>query len=123
MPTNFFQIVFLFVRMLLAGEAVKFIQFDIFRVDTGDDLLSGGLGLDAGALNPAPDSGRMYSFDQGNGLGPKPFETLLGSALDFLFRGLEVIKGRAVTLRKGHQAEAMEAIVTLLLAAMSLIGD
>jgi len=58
----------------------------------------GGFGLRTGAINPALNSGWMNAFDTSDSLRAKPFEPLLDGALDFLFRGLEVIKGSAVAV-------------------------
>jgi len=63
MLADLFQIAFLLVCMLLASEAVEFIQFDIFCTDAGDDFLVSRPGLDASAFNPALNGSRMNAFD------------------------------------------------------------
>ena len=98
MLADFFQVTLLLVRMLLAGEAVEFIQFDILRRNACDNLPVGGFGLQAGALDPPSDGGRMDAFDASDGFRAKPFEPLLNGALDFRFRGLEIIEGCAVAV-------------------------
>jgi hypothetical protein len=53
--------------LLIAGEAVEFIQFDIFRPNAGDVFLVSGFGLDSGALNPTLDHDRMNALDARDG--------------------------------------------------------
>jgi hypothetical protein len=84
--------------MLLAGEAVEFIQFDVLSPNACDDFLVGGFGLQAGAINPALNSGRMNAFDAGDSLRAQSFKALLDGALDFLFRSLKVVEGRAIAV-------------------------
>ena len=48
-----FQVAFMLVGMLLASEAVEFIQFDVVSRNACDDFLIGGFGLQTGAINPA----------------------------------------------------------------------
>src|SRR5882672_2547127 len=95
MLADLFQVVFLLVGMLLPGETVEFIQFDVLSRDSCDDFLVSGLGLRTGAINPAPDGGRMNAFDASDSLRAKSFEPLLNGALDFLLWCLEIIKGCA----------------------------
>jgi hypothetical protein len=94
MLADLFQVAFLLVRMLLASEAVKFIQFDILSRNACDDLLVGGFGLQTGAINPAPDGGRMNAFDASDRLRTQSFEALPDGALDLLFRRFKVVEGR-----------------------------
>jgi hypothetical protein len=98
MLADLLDVALLLVRMLLAGEAIEFIQLDVLSRNACNDFLIGGFGLRTGAINPAPDGGRLNAFDASDSLRAKPFESLLNGALDFLFWGLEVIKGCAVAV-------------------------
>src|SRR5262245_66445763 len=84
--------------MLLAGKAVEFIQFDVLSPNACDYFLVGDFGLQAGAINPALNSGRMNAFDAGDRLRAQSFKALLDGALDFLFRSLKVVEGRAIAV-------------------------
>jgi hypothetical protein len=77
---NLLWIVFLLLRMFGSGEAVKFIQLDIFGRDLSDDFLISGLSLGASAFNPTLHSRRMNAFDASDGLRTETFESLLKRA-------------------------------------------
>src|SRR6266542_3072850 len=57
-----------------------------------------GFGLQTGEINPAPDGGRMNAFDASDGLRAQSFKALPDGALDFLFRRLKVVEGRAIAV-------------------------
>jgi hypothetical protein len=104
MLTDFFEVAFLLVGMLLASETVEFIQFDVLSRDGCNDFLIGGFGLRTGAINPTPDGSRMNAFDAGDSLRAKPFEPLLNGALDLLFRRLKVVEGSAIAVTESPPA-------------------
>ncbi len=95
MLADLFQVAFLLVGMLLASEAVEFIQFDVLSQNACNDLLVGGFGLQTGAINPPLNGGRMNAFDAGNRLRAQSFEPFLDGALNLLFRRLKVVEGRS----------------------------
>ena len=101
---DLFEVALLLVRMLLTGETVEFIQFDVLSRNACDDFLVGGSGLRTGAINPSLNSSWMNAFDAGNSFRASAFKALLNGSLDFLFRSLEVIKGCAVAVAKGFPA-------------------
>jgi hypothetical protein len=68
MLADFLNVAFLLVRMLLAGETVEFIQFNILSRNGCDDFLIGGFGLRTGAINPALNGGRMNAFNTSDSL-------------------------------------------------------
>ena len=104
MLADLFKVALLLVRMLLASETVEFIQFDVLSRNGCDDFLIGGFGLRTGAINLAPDDGRMNAFDASDSLLAKPFEPLLNGSLDFLFRRLKVVESCAIAVTESPPA-------------------
>jgi hypothetical protein len=86
MLADLFDVALFLVGMLLASEAVEFIQFDILSRNARDDFSVGGFGLDTGPINPTLNGGRMNAFDAGDRLRAQSFEALLDGALNLLFR-------------------------------------
>src|SRR5262245_7879307 len=94
MLADLIEVAFVLVGVLLAGEAVEFIQFDVLSRNARVDFRSCGRGRRTGSINPAPDGGRMNAFDASDSLRAKPFKPLLDGALNLLFRRFKVVEGR-----------------------------
>src|SRR5262244_3972946 len=95
------KVVLLLIGMFGSSKAVEFIQFNVLGRNARDDLLVGGFGLLASAIDPTLYGGWVNLFDAGDSFRAQPFESLIDRALHFLLGRLEIVKGRAVAVTEG----------------------
>jgi hypothetical protein len=89
-----------------ARKAIEFIHLDGLSFDLRDKVMVSQDSLGTGSINPAMHRGRMHLFDARDRFIAQPFHDLMDGALYLLFRRLEVVEGRPLSVTEGAAAVA-----------------